>query len=204
MTRLCVTFNLPTELLLMIICLDPGHGLANRKAGVYDPGAVVRVEGRNICEADVVLAWTDELRAVLMAEGHRVIRTRAHAKDPAPLAERVSIAQQYKCAVLLSLHCNAADGKANGTETYYRGARNQGLAAAVNAAVCGALGTRARGSKTETASQHARLAVLSFPRSVLLEIGFLDHTADRLKMLDEKLMLLACQGIAEALNQHIP
>lgn len=187
----------------MTICLDPGHGLSNRKPGAFDPGAVVRVDGKDIREADVVLEWTDELRAVLMAEGHRVIRTRAHAKDPAALAERVSIALQHQCDVLISLHCNAADGFAHGTETFYRGARNKPLAEALNTALAEALGTKNRGIKSEVASQHARLAVLNFPRAVLIELGFLDHAGDREKMLDEKRMLLACQAMAAALNDQL-
>jgi N-acetylmuramoyl-L-alanine amidase len=180
----------------MIICLDPGHGMANRKAGAYDPGACFD----RYSEAAIVMEWANELREVLIDLGHTVVRTRIDAKDPAPIVKRPEIARQYGCDVMLSLHCNAANGQANGTETFYRGDGNAELAARVNLAVIGALGTRNRGIKTESASQHSRLAVLGFPRCVLLEIGFIDHPGDRAVMLDPIKRLKACEALAQALT----
>lgn len=140
----------------MRICIDPGHGMSNRKRGVPDSGAAVTVGGKKITEAEIVM--------------------------------------------VISLHCNAANGQANGTETYYRGAKNKSLARACNDAVVTALGTRDRGVKTEEASQHARLAVLNFPRAVLIELGFIAHAGDRAAMLDEGKMLLACQALADVIT----
>lgn len=188
----------------MIICIDPGHGMSNRKRGIYDPGAEVRVSNVRsvppVTEAAIVMDWANELRALLRAMGHTVIRTRKDHLDPAPLNERVETAKDYNCEILISLHCNAADKKANGTETFYRGAHNKGLATACNAAVVASLGTRNRGIKLESESQHKTLAVLNFPRAVLIELAFIDHAEDRAKLLDESLMLLACQALADAIT----
>lgn len=154
----------------MKICIDPGHGLGNRRAGVYDPGATVMTSGgREITEAEVVMMWA-----------------------------KIAVAHGY--SVMVSLHCNAASGTAHGTETFYRGAANQALALGCNEAVRAALGTRDRGVKTEEASQHARLAVLSFKRVCLIELGFIDHAGDRAAMLDAGKMEAACQALAKVIT----
>jgi len=179
----------------MSIILDAGHGMGNRRAGVFDPGAV----SNGIREADIALAWCNEIRGLLMARGNKVVRTRVDNNDPAPIGQRAGIARQYGGTIMLSLHCNAATGSANGTETFYRGEANKAMAERINAAVVSALGTRNRGVKTESASQHARLAVMAFQPCFLLEIGFIDHAGDRAKMLDPELRHKACQGIVAAL-----
>jgi len=175
-----------------IIILDPGHGMGNRRAGSFDPGAVAS----GIREADIVMDWANVLREILLERGHRVVRTRIDHKDPASIGQRAKIAKQYQGDVMLSLHCNAANGKANGTETFYRGINHKAKAESITAAVCKALGTRNRGAKTESQSQHARLAVMSFQPCFLLEIGFIDHPGDRAKMIDPAYRRQACNAIA--------
>ena len=179
-----------------IIILDPGHGLANKRAGTFDPGAVA-ADGTQ--EADIAMAWANELRALLIAAGHRVIRTRAHPSDPAPIGQRAKIARQYCGDIMLSLHCNAFNGNASGTETFYRGEANRDAAKRITAAVCAALGTINRGAKTEGQSQHSKLAVMSFQPCFLLEIGFIDNAHDRAKMLDPTRRRAACEALALAL-----
>ena len=180
---------------IMSIILDAGHGMGNRKPGVFDPGAV----SAGIREADIALAWCNEIRGQLMKRGNKVVRTRVDNDDPAPIGQRAGIARQYGGTIMLSLHCNAATGSANGTETFYRGETNKAMAERINAAVVSALGTRNRGVKTESASQNARLAVMAFQPCFLLEIGFIDNAGDRAKMLDPELRRKACQGIVSAL-----
>jgi len=184
----------------MKIFLDPGHGMGNRKTGQYDPGACVQVGGKEITEADIALTWCNELRALLQGMGHTVVRSRKDARDPAPVIERAHTALTYGCEVFISLHCNAANGAANGTETYFRGAKNRSLAQACNAALVKTLGTKDRGIKTEQQSQHAKLAVLAFPRAVLIELGFIDHPGDRVLLLDPVKTLEACTALAEAIT----
>ena len=175
-----------------IVILDPGHGMGNRRAGSFDPGAV----SGGIREADVVMDWANLLRELLIERGNRVVRTRIDNKDPASIGQRAKIAKQYHGDVMLSLHCNAANGKANGTETFYRGINHKAKAEAITAAVCKALGTRNRGAKTEGQSQHARLAVMSFQPCFLLELGFIDHAGDRAKMIDPAYRRQACNALA--------
>lgn len=180
-----------------IFILDPGHGMGNRVRNRYDPGAV----SAGVEEASIAMAWANELRGLLTSMGHRVVRTRKDRNDPCPVSRRADVARAYKGTAMISLHCNAANGKASGTETFYRGAANKALAEKLNAAVCSALGTKSRGVKTEQESQHPRLAVLHFPACWLIELGFIDHAGDRARLQDEKLMLLACQNIAAVLHE---
>jgi len=179
----------------MTIILDPGHGMSNRRKGIFDPGAV----SNGIREADIVLAWGNQIRAILMKRGNKVVRTRVDNADPAPVSQRANIARQYGGTVMLSLHCNAANGQVSGTETFYRGADNKAMAERINDAVAQALGTKNRGAKTESASQHARLAIMDFQPCYLLEIGFIDHAGDRAKMLDPELRKKACEAIVAVL-----
>lgn len=177
------------------IILDPGHGMGNRKNGVFDPGAV----SAGVREADIAMDWANTLREILVDRGLKVVRTRVDHKDPASVSARARIAKEYGGDIMLSLHCNAATGTASGTETFYRGAGNKAKADRITAAVCEVLGTKNRGAKTEGSSQHSRLAVMSFQPCFLLEIGFIDNPGDRAKMLDPKLRKAACEAIADQL-----
>ena len=180
----------------MTIILDPGHGLSNRRSGTFDPGAV----SGGIREADVAMDWANELRAILVAQRHLVVRTRIDHSDPAPIGQRAKIAAKFRGEIMLSIHCNAANGQAHGTETFYRGAANNAKAQAINAAAVCALGTRDRGAKLESSSQHARLAVMAFQPCFLLEIGFIDHIGDRTKMMDPWARREACEALAKVLT----
>lgn len=175
----------------MNIILDPGHGMSNRKSGRYDPGACA--EG--VEEADVALRWANVLRDKLRKAGHAVVRTRASKDDPAPVGKRASIASQYNGEIMVSIHCNSADGKANGTETFYRGTSNKAMAERINAALVEFLGTKNRGAKTEDQSQHGRLAVMAFQPTFLIELGFIDHAGDRQKICDPAIINDACDAL---------
>ncbi len=174
------------------IIIDPGHGMSNRKSGVYDSGATAA----GASEAAIVMDWANELRTILKAKGFTVVRTRVDAKDPCPVSRRDDIARSYGGDIMLSLHCNAANGAASGTETFYRGADDRAMALQLTNALCGALGTKNRGAKTEESSQYSSLAVMEFDKCWLIEIGFIDNAADRAKMLDPVFRRKGCEAIA--------
>ena len=168
-----------------------------KKIIILDPGAV----SDGIREADIAMDWANLIRELLVAKGNRVIRTRVDHRDPAPIGQRAKIAKDYHGEIMLSLHCNAFNGTASGTETFYRGANHKAKAEALTAAVCKALETKNRGAKTEGSSQHSRLAVMAFQPCYLLEIGFIDNPEDRTKMIDPAYRRQACNAIADILLQ---
>lgn len=178
------------------IIIDPGHGMSNRKSGVYDSGATAA----GASEATVVMDWANELRGILKARGFTVVRTRVDAKDPCPVSRRDDIARSYGGDIMLSLHCNAANGAAGGTETFYRGLDDRDMAVRLTNALCAALGTKNRGAKTEKDSQHSSLAVMEFDKCWLIEIGFIDNSVDRVKLMDPELRRKGCEAIADVLK----
>lgn len=168
--------------------------MSNRRRGVYDSGAVAA----GVQEATVVMMYANHLKQVLEDMGHIVVRTRVDDKDPCPVWRRDDIAHSYGCERMISLHCNAADGRANGTEVYYRGAEDRAMAESLAEGVCLALGTKNRGAKTEAQSQHSALAVLEFEKAWLIELAFIDHKADRERLLNA--MHEACVQIAQRIT----
>ena len=176
------------------IILDPGHGMSNRRLGVYDPGA----SSGGVTEAAIVMDWSNELRDQFKAAGKKVVRTRVDKSDPAPVGQRAVIARQYGGEIMLSLHCNAADGSASGCEVFYRGDTNKPLATILSATVAKSLVVRNRGAKTEDESQHGKLAVMGFQPTFLIELGFIDHAGDRAKLLDPEMRRKTCAAIVAA------
>lgn len=165
----------------MKLCIDPGHGFANRRPGVYDPGAM----SFGHAEADIALQWALTGKWVLTRGGIAVWLTRDDDSDPDPVGTRDDRAEAAGCTHFLSLHCNAADtGLIHGTETFYRDEADRKWAKFVQNAALAALGGHDRGVKPEGDSQHNRLAVFDFDGPcALLELGFITNPMDRQQML---------------------
>ncbi len=178
--------------------IDPGHGMSNRKSGQYDPGACFA----DYTEADIAMDWSNELRRILMARGHRVIRTRIDRYDPCPVSRRDDIARSYEGFRMISIHLNSTPG-ASGTETFYRGEDDRGMALRLTSGLCSVLGTKNRGPKTENQSQHKSLAVLEFDKCWLVELGFIDSFHDRTKLLNAEMRRKGCEAMADALTHDL-
>ena len=169
--------------------------MSNRKKGVYDSGAVAG----GVTEAEIAMDWVNELRTILRARKHTVVRTRVDAKDPAPVSRRDDIATSYSGDLMLSIHCNSSGVNASGTEVFYRGADDLAMATKLAAAVSSSLGLKNRGARTEAESQHPSLAVMEFDKCWLLELGFIDNAGDRAAMLDLDKRKATCAAIADVL-----
>lgn len=178
----------------MTIIIDPGHGMSNRKRGVYDPGACHGAAK----EASIAMDWANELRKILKARGHTVVRTRVDDKDPCPVWMRDDIAVSYGGDIMISLHCNSGGG--TGTEVFFRGEDDRKMASRLSDAVSKSLGLKNRGAKTERESQHTSLAVMEFDKCFLIEIGFIDNEIDRDEMLDPFYRKAACERIADIIE----
>jgi N-acetylmuramoyl-L-alanine amidase len=169
----------------MRICIDAGHGMSNRKAGVFDSGAV---QGE-FQEAVIVLDYAHNLKQVFEDMGHEVVMTRINENDHMPLGERGEMARG--CDALLSLHCNRVENpQANGMEIFYN--QTFGLAQSIYDKLGHALGLRERGVK-----QNAfRVLVDSPAPAALIELGFLSNPYDLSVILDPEKMQAACEAIA--------
>jgi N-acetylmuramoyl-L-alanine amidase len=105
------------------------------------------------------------------------------------------------CTHFLSIHCNAADGKATGVEVFYRDSQDKIFAQLVLDSLVEATGLKSRGLKRESDSQHSRLAVLDFgPPACLAEIGFLDNPHDRSVIRNREVRLKFWAGLCRRLR----
>lgn len=175
------------------VCVDPGHGMSNRKAGFYDPGAV-GIGGAE--EAEIVLRWGHALAGALEKAGAAVVMTRWDPTTPTPLGNRVKTAMEAEADLLVSLHLNAfRDPKANGVETLHSShGTSLELAKAVHPHLVKSLGLRDRGLKVRD-----DLAVLKFTPSVLIELGFVTNRGDLGIVSDGSVMVRTCRVLAGAL-----
>lgn len=181
----------------MKICLDAGHGMSNRRPGVFDPGAV----SAGFQESDIALQWAISGEFLLPQSGIDVFLTRDDNKDAAPVSRRDDMATQAGCTHLISIHCNAANRNATGVEAFYRDAKDKAFAEIVLDCLQKATGLRNRGLKAESDSQHSRLAVLDFgPPACLIEIGFIDNPVDRAKITSRDVRVKFYELLAQRLK----
>jgi N-acetylmuramoyl-L-alanine amidase len=184
----------------MKVAIDPGHGMGNRKAGVYDPGKPHTVGTATYQEADIVLGYANDLCTLLGNAGIDVFMTRTSNTDSAPLLQRADSAAAANCTHYLSLHLNspskAGDTTTNGVETYYcDSVKDLPFARKLHQAVAEATCFTDRGVKERD------LAVLHFaPGPVtLIELGFITNDADRTFLLDASNRNAVCTALFNAL-----
>lgn len=101
-----------------LVVLDPGHG-------GRDPGAVGS-GGLRECEVTLEVAWL--ARELLEARGEVRVGMTRRTDVYVPLRERAEQANEAGARALVSIHCNASNGRARGIETFHfrgseRGAR---------------------------------------------------------------------------------
>ena len=159
----------------LTIVVDPGHG-------GKDPGAT----GFGVHEKDVVLKASLYLKQYLEQTPIKVVMTRTTDVYPT-ITERVALSKSVNGSAFVSVHANAANGSASGSETLYQAAagnpygdENKLLATYIQKRVAAAMENRDRGTKTRD-----DLGVLkndAMP-SVLVELGFIDNKEDHAKLI---------------------
>jgi len=168
------TDTLQEYLKTQTIIIDPGHGGT-------DPGAV----SNGLKEKDITLSVALELKALFEGTGFNIALTRETDKT-LTLNERVAFAKQKSGNVFVSIHTNAFNGKANGTETYYYGAaatnphveKSKKLAEFIQKRMIEAWNLYNRGVKS--GNFHV-LRENNMP-AALAELGFIDHQGDAEKL----------------------
>jgi N-acetylmuramoyl-L-alanine amidase len=159
-----------------MIVIDPGHGGTDPGAGAY-----------GLKEKDVVLDTALKVKALLAKTPFQYKLTRDTDKTLS-LNQRVSIAKEANADIFISIHANAFNGSANGTETYYYAAYENPntadsklLATKIQNRLLAAWNLYDRGVK------HGNFHVIrenTMP-GVLTELGFIDNKKDNEKLASE-------------------
>ena len=166
----------------MKIFIDAGHNYSGSDTGA---------EGHGLREQDVTFYIADKLRVLLESAGHDVKMSREKITDNVgsslsdSLNARVNMANRLGMNLFVSIHCNAYDGKAKGTETlvYSFGSQSSVYAKGIQKAIITKLGTTNRGVK-----KRQDLAVLrktTMP-AVLVETAFIDNPEDAVLLRDKQ------------------
>ena len=153
----------------MKVFLNAGHA----PDGNPDPGAC----GYGLRECDVAKNVADLAAGYLVAAGVEVVG----CLQSDSLEEVVASSNRNGADVFISIHCNAYNGSANGTEVWYFYGSGAGeiLAQCIQNQIVDALGTVDRGVKGAKPGVNG-LYVLSNTNAVavLVELAFIDHASD--------------------------
>lgn len=170
------------------VCIDPGHGGS-------DPGAV----GWGLKEQAINLDVTNRLYTLLKNAGYTVYRTRTSDTDVS-LSSRTSYANSVGADRFISIHCNAFNGSANGTETFcYTSGSSTSIRMRdkIQPQLVSALGTYNRGCKT---ANYYVLKYTNMP-AILAELAFIDHQGDAAKLGDAGYRQKAAEAIKRGFEQ---
>ena len=155
----------------MRVFLNPGHA----PCGCPDPGAVN--SGTGLRECDVAKNIADLVEKHLTRAGVSVSGN-LQSDD---LWEVVRTANNLDVDVFVSIHCNAFNGVANGTEVWHYHTSKYGkqLAEYIQRQIVGALGTADRGVKGAEPGRNGLYVLTNTDAvSVLVETAFIDNAED--------------------------
>ena len=155
----------------MKVLLNPGHD-RTRDSGAVNPYSGLR-------ECDVAADIGERVRGYLAAAGCtvHVIQSDNLCGEVPTLPCVVDTANSWPADVVVSLHCNAAHGNAQGTEelVYVTGGESEKLADCIQRQIVNSCGTVDRGIK-----ERPHLMVLNSTDmpAVIVEMAFIDNFED--------------------------
>ena len=165
-----------------VVVIDAGHG-------GFDPGAFVAENGAQTSEKSITLAIASKLRRILEAHGAKVLMTRTSDKH-VKLEARPALANEVGADLFISIHNNTFKemNVITGSSTYYHGSSplSRKLASSVQNRLAPVTGMRNRGAVSDNSLYANGLAVLRETNmtAVLCEVGYINNTKDRQKLLD--------------------
>ena len=181
----------------MRVFLNPGHD------PLYDSGAVNAELGLRECDVAADIGARVKLYLELVGMEVFLMQSDNLAWESCHIerwnAAVTDEANKWCADIFISLHCNAADGEAHGTETliYACGGRAERLARTIEQQITRSLGTTDRGVK-----ERPELIVLhatAMP-AVLVEMAFIDHLPEA-RLLVEKADVFA-RAIARGVTDY--
>ena len=176
-----------------VVYLDPGHG-------GHDPGA----NHHGMRESDIVLEISLMVRDILRADGLVQVYMSRDSDVSVANADRAATANQI-ADIFVSVHVNAANGIATGTETLYAIHENEPshfnsrhLSQIFQTNLVNALGTNDRGLRHRPAI--LVLNSTSIP-AALLEIEFLDTPAGAARLSDPNFLYRSARAIVASIYE---
>ena len=161
----------------MRIFINPGHALG----GNPDPGAVNKALGIRECDIAMTLGSFVANHLELAGEEVRLLQSdnlMGESYGPCVVQE----ANDWPADMFLSIHCNAFDGMARGTETLYFPGSLSGrlLAGCVQSELHGMLSELDPDLPDRGLKERSDLAVLRCTEmsAALCEVAFIDHERD--------------------------
>jgi len=166
-----------------IVVLDAGHG-------GDEPGCVGR---RGTLEKDVNLSVALRAQAILASHGVVCLLTRSD-DFAADLWDRAYFANECGAKLFVSVHCNASQRQASGTEAYYTSPVSRPLADRIQTEMLMALGRPDRGVHT------CRFVVTRETEmpAVLCELAFLDNEEEEVLLSNPDFQGKAAEAISRA------
>lgn len=171
-----------------VVVLDPRHG------GV-DGGAC----WGGLREKNLTLMIAQRVESVLRSRGIRTVMTRRSDRF-VPLYARAALANGFRSAVLISIHCNAdPQHEARGIETFYTGSSGYRLARSIHTRLDHRTSTPNRGVKRKG------LSVLLNTRgaAALVECGFMTSRSERMLLATAAYQQRIARAIADGITASI-
>lgn len=175
----------------MKIFINPGHCVG------MDPGAINN--NWNVTEAEIVLKIGELVKHYLEAVEFDVTLMQSNnlaGEDGQGYVGSVCYTanQKHKSDLFISLHCNAFNRRAKGTEVFYASAAGQKLAQCIQNELVSTLNTVDRGIKANNGLIVLRRTAMP---AVLVEIAFIDSDEDC------RLLILKQDEIARAIARGV-
>lgn len=171
-----------------VVVLDPGHGGVD--GGAYWGG---------VKEKNLTLQIAQRVESILRSRGYQTAMTRRSDRFMT-LTSRAAVANGYRSAVLVSIHCNAdPEREARGIEAFYAGNAGFTLARCILSRLDRSTSTPNRGVKRKG------LCVLSQARgaAALVECGFMTSPAERQLLTTPGYQKKLAQAIADGITASI-
>lgn len=170
-----------------LVMIDPGHGGT-------DYGAI----RDNINEKDITLDVSKRVAELLKKKGYDVFMTR-EIDETVSLQGRVEMSENLQPAIFVSIHVNSSNNEApNGIETHYYKDNSLELAKTIHASMLNNVSAHNRGlfkSKFYVINHTTAPAVL-------LEIGFISNTLERIQLITEGRKQATAKSIAEGIDDY--
>ncbi len=193
----------PSSLKNYTIMLDAGHG-------GRDGGASCVVASSTWNEAKLNLSIAENTKAILEAEGARVIMTR-NENSFLSLTQRNELVRKYSPDLFISIHCDASpsSSSAYGTTAYYYRAYSQPLAKAINEALANAYKNKIyAGMDRPNYDRGCRFGAYKVARveecpAILVEYGFCTNTIECEKLQDSSVRDILARATVSGIKKYI-